>query len=159
MHHSDFQRRQPFGQADGALVIRALFFLELDLGQPYTLALYFFGGCDHLGGAGDHLLAVLIQANTGQCQPFLFFVLFGHGHPCRNRIADGDGAAEVEILMHIDCARPRELCAKHGRNQRPAPHAVGDDLVEHVALGEVLVKMCGIHIARHHCEELNILLR
>ena len=47
--------------------------------------------------------------------------------------------------------------AEHRRNQRAAPHAMGDDLMKHVGLGIFLVNMGRVHVPGHDGEQFDIL--
>jgi hypothetical protein len=98
----------------------------------------------------------LVGANAIQVtSPFAGFfstVNEGRGHG----IADADRMAEAQILTEIDRARARQFGAEHGGNQAGPPHAVNDDVVEHIGLGKSRIDMGGIHIAGDGCEQIDI---
>ena len=59
-------------------------------------------------------------------------------------------------LLEVDRSRAWQPGAEQRRDQRGAPHAVGDDRVEAVAAGILLVDVGGVDIARHHREQLDV---
>jgi len=77
---------------------------------------------------------------------------YGHG----NRVADGHRTAKPQVLANIDRARSRQFGAEHGRDERTAPHAVGDDVMKEGIRRVLLIEVGRVDVARHHREELDI---
>src|SRR5208283_5050494 len=104
-------------------------------GEDGARALYLLGRGDYLGATGDDHLALLVRAAAIERNPVLLRVLAGDRHRDGNRVSESDGFRELERLAEVDGARPGELGPQQGGDQGAAPHAVGDDLVKHVAAG------------------------
>ena len=63
---------------------------------------------------------------------------------------------EPECLPKIDGTGSWQFGAEDSRDERRAPHALSNDLVEHVAAGELVVHMGRVHVAGHDGEQLDV---
>ena len=128
-----------------------------EFGQLDALALHLLRGREHLGLAGNHLKAVLVGAQALEDHVLVVVELLLAGHLHRDGVADLHRAREAQRLADIDGAGAGELGAEHGRDQRAAPHAVGDHLVEHRRVRVLRVDVRRVDVARHDGEELDVL--
>ena len=134
-------------------------FLEMDLRQFDRGALDLFGRRDDLGGAVDGDLSVLIGDAALQQDGFVLRLLLFHRDADHDRVADHNGTEEGERLAAINRSRSGKFRAQHRGDQRAAPHAVGDDVVEQIVAGEFRVGVDRIDVARHGREDLDVALR
>ena len=145
------------GRAREELLVARPAIRDGDLGQFHALALYFLGGRQNFRLAGDHLQSILVGALAVE-DDVLVVVEF-----LLARDLDGDGVAdlyrarEAQRLADVDRARPGKLGAEHRGDERAAPHAVRDDLVEHGGVRVLGIHMRRVDVARHDGEELDVL--
>ncbi len=80
----------------------------------------------------------------------------GHHDPGAHRVADAHRGAEFQVLADIDAAGPRQARAEHGGDEARRQHAMGDAALEHGALGEFMVHMDRVAVARDAGKENHI---
>ncbi len=156
VHHGHGNRRQALGAGEQVLVAR-LAVEEGDFRQLDARALDLLGRRQHLGRAADHRLAVLVGAHAVEEDVVVVVELARRRQRHGDGVAESDRAREMQRLVDVDGARAGELGAEHGGDQRAAPHAVGDHLLEHAALGVFGIDVGRVDVARHDGEELDVL--
>ncbi len=114
------------------------------------------GGRNHLGHAGNHLPALLVDAPAIEQDDAFFRAFFGGRNGGGDRIANTDRVAESQGLRQINRAWAGQHGAQHRGYQRAAPHAVRHDVMEHIAGGKVLVDMGRIDVTGDHGEQVDI---
>ena len=93
-----------------------------------------------------------------QIHAFLLIVLVQHSrHHCQ-RVANAHRLGKVQVLLHVNGAGARELCAQQCRNQRASPHAVRNHAMKCGVVGIFSVQVGGIGVARHCCKRLDVCL-
>ena len=152
-------RHQRGGHVPGALqqvAVARLAVEESHLGQFDARALDLLRRRQHLGRSADDLLPVLVGAHAVENDVMVVVELARRRERDRDGVAQADRTREMQGLVYVDGARAGELRSEHGGDQRPAPHAVGDDLAKHAALGEFRVDVRGVDVARHDGEQLDV---
>jgi len=129
------------------------------LGQGGGRALDLLLGRLHQGLALDRGLAILVHATARQRDATPGLVLGADGDADRESVAHAHRRAEFQCLAQIDGAGAGQPRAEHGRDQRAAPHAMGDDAVELGGGGVFGIEVGGVHVTRHHGEQRDVLLR
>jgi len=156
MHHGHGNRGEAPRAGEQVLVAR-LAVEKGDFRQFDARALDLLGRRQHFGRAADHRLAVLVGAHAVEEDVVVVVELARRRQRHGDGVAEADRAREVQRLVDVDGARAGELRAEHGGDQRAAPHAVGDHLLEHAALGVFGVDVGRVDVARHDGEELDVL--
>ena len=155
MHHRAAHRRNAFAQrqqlTEARFRIEQTDFRRADVLEPQLL-----GRCQHPGGAVQHTVAPLVHHLAVQFDPLLFLVLADDGGGHRQRVADAHRLGEVQRLVEVDGARPRELGAEQGGNERTAPHAVRDHAVEQRVLRVLRIEVGRIGVSGHGGEGLDV---
>ena len=132
--------------------------LEMDLRHGNPISVNFRRWSNDLRRAVDDDLSVLTDQPTIENDALIDCVLSAHRHGYHHGVAEYNGMPEVQCLAAVDCAGAWQLGAKHCGYQRAAPHAVRDDLMEHIVVGKCLIDMHRINIARHYRKQLDVFL-
>ncbi len=111
------------------------------------------------GGPGDHGFAVLVGTHAVKRYVTFFRLLLSHRHCRSDGVANRNWTAEAQILAEIDRSRTRQLGAEHGGDQPRPPHALDNDMVEHVRFGVDGIDMRGVHVACDDREQVDVALR
>jgi len=156
MHNGGTNRRELGGELDEVAIPSAMVVYE-HVGEWRSWPPHLFSWGDDLGGAGDHPLAVLIDALAGEGDAMFAVVFASRGYRHGDRVAESDGVPEVERLAEIDRAGARQLRAEQCGDERATSHAVRDDLLKQVAAGIGVIHMRWIDVAGHDREQLNVL--
>ena len=157
VHDRRAKRLQPLGEAD-ELPEACLGVVDVNVGKDGARTLHLLRRRDHLGGAGDDGLALLVRTRAieGDAVPLRVLRLRRDRHG--DAVARRNGPPEAQRLPEVDGAGAGELRPQEGGDERPAPHPVGDDLVEHVAPGVLLVHVGRVDVPRHRGEDADIIL-
>src|SRR6056297_2438737 len=156
MHHGSDQRIVLAGLLDERLEARTRR-MQRDLRQDGARTSHLLARREHPRLAADDFVALLVGAETGERDMALLGILGRDRDAARDRIAHTDRATEMQGLVEVDRPRAGQAGAQHGGYQRATPHAMGDDAVEMALLCVVIVEMGGVHVSRHHREDVDIL--
>src|SRR6516225_7998841 len=129
---------------------------QLDLWHWHALPADLLCRRDDLRSARDDDLAILVDDVALEGDTPLGPVPVNRTYRHGDGIAQTDGPLKVEGLTNVDGAGSGQFGPQHGRDQGTAPHPVRDDLVKHVALGELFVDMRRVDVARHGRKQLDI---
>ena len=132
---------------------------DTHIGQRNPRAADLHGRRARIGGAGDHRLAALVGADAIERDIAFRRLLLAHRQRRRHGVADAHGMEEAQFLAEIDRPGPGQPGAEHRGDQAGAPHAVDDDVVEHIRFGIGRIDMCGVHVAGRGREQVDVALR
>ena len=155
VHHCTALWRQSLahGQqvAQSRLRVEELDLRRVRLGQAHLLLRR-----QHPGQAVQHGFAFLVHGLAIEFHLLALFDFAQHGGGHGQGVAHAHRAGEMQVLRHIDGARPGKLCAQQGGDQCAAPHAVRDHPVEQGVVGVVAVEVGGVGVARNGCKGLDV---
>ena len=155
MDDGHVDRRQALGAGNEGLQPGVLV-RDHDVGQLGTLGPQFLLGGEDFGSARNHLQSILIGAVAIEQNVVVVREHLFDRDRDGNGVADGDRFDKTDRLVDQDGAWAGKLRAQRGRDQRGAPHAVGNDFPEHAAVGKIPINDCRIDIAGHDGEELDV---
>ena len=119
----DLNRREAVGNRQ-QVAIAQLAVGEVGFGKIDARALDLFGGRLDLGGAVDHLEAVLVDAQAVEQQVMVVLELLAAGDGDGEGVADAYGAPEIQPLRHIPC-RGRGIRCPGSRRSGCCPTCCG----------------------------------
>ena len=99
--------------------------MKVDLGQDGARTLHLLRRRDHLGGAGDDDLALLVRAAAIEGDAVPLRVLAFAVTVTVMRVAEGDGPPEAAASARGRCAGAGELGPQEGGDERRRPTSRG----------------------------------
>ena len=155
VHHGAAHGLQAF--AHGQQVLEPGFGVkQLNQRRADTRQAHLDRGRNHLGGAVQHAVALLVDHLAIQLNALLDVVFGQHGRRHREGVTNAHGLGEVQHLLQVNGAGAGKLCAEQRRNQGSAPHAVGDDTVKQGVIGVLGIQVRGVGVAGHRGKSLDV---
>ena len=169
-HHRPLERLFIAGMGDGSrngfesfdpsqhLGEAGLLVVDMDLrGVVVLQAGNFLAGCQNLCRSDNDLQAFLIGAGAVENDVPVVIELLLHRDGDDDPVANGDWTGEVQRLVDQNGAWAGKLSRQDGRNERAAPHAVGDGFAKHATLGIFGINRCRVDVAGEDGKKLHIL--